>query len=85
MTDEQRPPGSAGWQKETAPPPPEKRLTGLPPQRDGDKLAAWLREAADELDKAHALLDDLGVPRSTPGSDVECTLAARIALLADRQ
>jgi hypothetical protein len=53
--------------------------------RDGDKLVAWLREAADELEKAHAFLDHLGVPRSIPGNEpVECTLAARISLLADR-
>lgn len=51
--------------------------------RDGDKLTAWLREAADELDKAHAFLDHLEVPRAIPGSDNECTLAARIALLAE--
>jgi hypothetical protein len=50
------------------------------PMRDGDKMAAWLREAADELDKAHAILDVEGVPRSLPSSEVECTLAARIAL-----
>jgi hypothetical protein len=48
--------------------------------RDGDKLTAWLREAADEIDKAHAILDEAGMPRRLPGSDVECTLAARIAL-----
>ena len=50
--------------------------------RDGDKLSAWLREAARELDTAHATLDNLGVPRSIPGSVVECSLAARITLLA---
>lgn len=48
--------------------------------RDGDKMASWLREAADELDKAHGLLDALNVPRGLPGSDVECTLAARIGM-----
>ena len=53
-----------------------------PPRKDGDVLVAWLREAANELEKAHAVLDFLKVPRSLkPGSDVECTLAARIALL----
>jgi hypothetical protein len=51
--------------------------------RDGDKLIAWLREGADELEKAHAVLDLADVPRSLPGSDVECTLAARIALAVD--
>jgi hypothetical protein len=49
--------------------------------RDGDKMAAWLREAADELDTAHQLLDDLGVSRSVSDDGVDCTLAARIALL----
>jgi hypothetical protein len=52
---------------------------------DGDKMSAWLREAADELDKAHAILDAYGVPRSLPRSlggdgETECTLAARIAV-----
>lgn len=51
------------------------------PARDGDKLIAWLREGADELEHAHRILDEAGVPRSLPGvEDVECTLAARIAL-----
>lgn len=51
-------------------------------ERDGDTLVAWLREAADELEKAHAILDHYGVPRSVPGTEpAECTLAARIALL----
>lgn len=53
--------------------------------RDGDKLAAWLREAADEIDKAHAILDAHDIPRGLPrnlGGDgkTECTLAARIAM-----
>ncbi len=47
---------------------------------DGDKLVAWLREGADELEKAHRLLDAYSVPRCLPGTEVECTLAARIAL-----
>lgn len=51
--------------------------------RDGDTLVAWVREAADEIEKAHAFLDDCGVPRSLPGTEVECTLAARIALLEE--
>ena len=50
---------------------------------DGDKMAAWLREAADELDKAHAYLDANEVPRSLSGDGVECTLAARIAMAMD--
>jgi hypothetical protein len=49
--------------------------------RDAEKLIAWLREAADELEKAHAYLDAINAPRRVPGSDVDCTLAARIALL----
>jgi hypothetical protein len=52
---------------------------------DAEKLVAWLREAADELEKAHAFLDALGVPRQMPGTDVDCTLAARIGLLDDSQ
>ena len=51
--------------------------------RDGDKLVAWLREAADELEKAHHILDDHGIPRSVH-SDAECTLAGRIALVLDK-
>lgn len=56
--------------------------------RDGDKLTAWLREGADEIDKAHAYLDAVGVPRALSpehGGDgtTECTLAARIALALD--
>lgn len=51
---------------------------------DGDTLVAWLREAADELEKAHAILDGYGVPRTLNQDDgVECTLAARIALALD--
>jgi hypothetical protein len=57
--------------------------------RDGDTLVAWVREAADELEKAHAILDVHGVPRGLPvemGGDgkTECTLAARIALALHR-
>jgi predicted subunit of tRNA(5-methylaminomethyl-2-thiouridylate) methyltransferase len=40
--------------------------------RDGDKLTAWLREAADEIDKAHAVLDQAKVPRSISDDGVEC-------------
>lgn len=48
---------------------------------DGDRMVAWVREAADELEKAHAFLDAHGVPRAlNPDDAVECTLAARIAL-----
>lgn len=50
---------------------------------DAEKIVAWMREAANELEKAHKCLDVLRVPRSLPGSSHECTLAARIALLAE--
>lgn len=48
---------------------------------DADKLIAWLREAAFELENAHRVLDGEDVPRR---GEVPYTLAARIALLADR-
>lgn len=48
---------------------------------DGEKLVAWVREAADELENAHHVLDTFDVPRRI-NPDAECTLAARIALLA---
>lgn len=56
--------------------------------RDAEKMVAWVREAADELEKAHRILDDEGVPRerTTPGALVETvpmTLAARIATALD--
>jgi len=47
---------------------------------DAERLVAWIREGADELEKAHAILDGAGIPRSTSAA-AECTLAARIALL----
>lgn len=50
---------------------------------DAIKIVAWLREAADELEKAHRLLDDLGVPEgSTP--KIPYSLAARIMVLSAR-
>lgn len=49
-------------------------------KRDGDVLVAWVREAADELEKAHGILDAYSVPRAIGGDGVQCTLAARIAL-----
>jgi hypothetical protein len=52
-----------------------------PATGDAEKLIAWIREAANELEKAHRILDEMAVPRRIPGSDVECTLAARIVLL----
>ena len=48
---------------------------------DAAKLVAWLREAADELEKAHRYLDDIDVPRRLLSSEVELTLVARIAYL----
>ena len=54
--------------------------------RDAEKLVAWVREAADELEKAHAFLDAHDVPRSVPGHEpTECTLAARIAVALDKE
>jgi hypothetical protein len=50
---------------------------------DAETLVEWLREGAAELEKAHRVLDDHDVPRSLPESNVECTLAARIALALD--
>lgn len=49
---------------------------------DAEKLVAWLREGANELELAHALLDEYGVPRGRPKSEgIEMTLAARIYYL----
>lgn len=48
--------------------------------RDSDKLSAWLREAADEIDAAHVLLDAHRVERTVSEDGTECTLAARIAV-----
>jgi hypothetical protein len=52
---------------------------------DAETLVAWLREAADELEKAHAYLDATGAPRRVPGSVNECTLVARVSLLLDER
>lgn len=51
------------------------------PGQDAEKMIAWLREAADELEKAHKLLDDCGVPRVLR-DEVPMTLAARIAVMS---
>lgn len=51
-----------------------------PPVRDAETLIAWLREAADELENAHAVLDLHDVPRDLTDDGVDCTLAARIAI-----
>jgi hypothetical protein len=50
---------------------------------DAEKLVAWVREAADELEKAHAILDEVGVPRVREESGNEMTLAARIYTLIE--
>lgn len=55
----------------------ERRETDL----SADRLTAWMREAADEIEGAHAFLDAEDVPRINPGTDNEFTLAARIAYL----
>lgn len=53
--------------------------------KDAERLIAYVREAADELEKAHQVLDHAGVPRSIPGREpVECTLAARIAVALEQ-
>lgn len=47
---------------------------------DAEKMVAWVREAADELENAHAMLDVLGAPaKSKDGTPY--SLAARIARL----
>lgn len=51
--------------------------------KDAELLVAWVREAADELEKAHALLDDIRVPRGCGPENTPMTLAARIAVLDD--
>ena len=45
-----------------------------------EALITCLRQAADELERAHGLLDDCAVIRSAPGDDAECTLTRRIGL-----
>lgn len=50
------------------------------PEQDADKLVAWMREAADELEKAHRYLDEVAqVPRENPDTGNPFTLTARIA------
>lgn len=48
---------------------------------DADTQVAWLRDGARDLEKAHAILDQLGVPRDNPESGNPFTLAARVAYL----
>jgi hypothetical protein len=45
--------------------------------KDRETLPTWLREAADELEKAHRILDDLGAPEASPDG-TPLSLAARI-------
>jgi hypothetical protein len=53
--------------------------------RDAEQLVAWLREAANELEKAHAILDEAGVPRVRAETGNAMTLAARIHTLIEGQ
>jgi len=50
----------------------------IPGEDDAAMIVAYLREAADELEKAHLILDSAGYPRQNPESGVPFTLAARI-------
>ena len=57
--------------------------------KDHEVLPAWLREAADEIEKAHRVLDNWSVERGYisvlgGGGYVSYTLAARIELLGRR-
>jgi hypothetical protein len=49
---------------------------------DHQKLPAWLREAAREIENAHRTLDELGAPR-TADDGTPITLALRITVLFD--
>jgi hypothetical protein len=54
------------------------------PERDSDRLVAWLREGAHELENAHRVLDECPVPRVAVDGKA-LSLAGRIAwLLGDR-
>lgn len=53
--------------------------------RTAASAAAWLSEAAVELERAHHVLDDEQVPRVRPESGKEMTLAARIHYLVVSQ
>jgi hypothetical protein len=52
--------------------------TGTNAAKDAEMLVAWLREAANELEVAHGILDEAGVPRVRAESGNPMTLAARI-------
>lgn len=45
---------------------------------DAATLIAWTREAADELERAHYVLDILGAPRTLREEETQLSLAARI-------
>lgn len=48
---------------------------------DAESVVGWLRDAAVEIEKSHAVLDAVDVPRRNPESGRPFTLAARIAHL----
>lgn len=50
---------------------------------DAEKIPAWLREGATEIEGAHAVLDGAGVPRDNNGTPL--TLAARIAVALQKR
>jgi hypothetical protein len=50
---------------------------------DAELLVAWVREAANELELAHGLLDEADVPRVRGESGNPMTLAARIYTLIE--
>lgn len=52
-------------------------MASVRPAQDAANMIAWLREAANELEKAHTLLDDCQVPRALRES-IPMTLSARI-------
>lgn len=49
------------------------------PTSQAATMVGWLREAACELEKAHAFLDAVGTPRHREG--IQMSLAARIATM----
>lgn len=53
-----------------------------PEVKDKEKLPAWLREAAMELEKAHGVLDEAGVPDAADDG-TPISLALRIAYALD--
>lgn len=53
--------------------------------QDAEKLIAWVREAAYELENAHRVLDDEGIPREEFRSRAALTLAGRIHVLTQER